>query len=91
MAPNQKEEFVRCPVDEPDGAPQQNIKSSLKGDRLNIALLLLLYTLQALPGHMATAIPIVLQKRGVTYNQQVRKTSLFKILKNFSKQTYLLV
>nr|XP_008197242.1 PREDICTED: acetyl-coenzyme A transporter 1 [Tribolium castaneum]XP_971594.2 PREDICTED: acetyl-coenzyme A transporter 1 [Tribolium castaneum] len=44
--------------------------SNLKGDKQNIALLLCLYTLQGIPLGLSSAIPMILQNRGVSYKQQ---------------------
>jgi PAT family acetyl-CoA transporter-like MFS transporter 1 len=44
--------------------------ASLDGDRLNIALLLLLYVLQGIPLGMAASIPMILQNKNVSYKQQ---------------------
>lgn len=47
-------------------------KPNLKGDWLNIFILLLLYTLQGLQLGLTTAIPILLQSnKNVTYQDQV--------------------
>lgn len=45
--------------------------SNIKGDEINIAVLLFLYTLQGIPLGLAGAIPMLLQNRGITYTQQV--------------------
>ncbi|KAM3965162.1 acetyl-coenzyme A transporter 1 [Aphomia sociella] len=45
-------------------------RSNIKGDELNIAVLLFLYTLQGIPLGLAGAIPMLLQNRGITYTQQ---------------------
>ncbi|XP_068633177.1 acetyl-coenzyme A transporter 1 [Battus philenor] len=44
--------------------------SNIKGDEINIAVLLFLYTLQGIPLGLAGAIPMLLQNRGITYTQQ---------------------
>lgn len=44
---------------------------STKGDRMNIALLLFLYTLQGVPLGLSSAIPIIMQKKHITYKEQV--------------------
>ncbi|XP_026734317.1 acetyl-coenzyme A transporter 1 [Trichoplusia ni] len=44
--------------------------SNIKGDELNIAVLLFLYTLQGIPLGLAGAVPMLLQNRGITYTQQ---------------------
>lgn len=46
-------------------------KSDIKGDGWNILLLLFLYTLQGIPLGLSSAIPMILQNRGVSYKQQV--------------------
>lgn len=43
---------------------------NLKGDYQNVALLLLLYTMQGVPQGIGLAIPILLQNRGVSYTDQ---------------------
>ncbi|XP_047991733.1 acetyl-coenzyme A transporter 1 [Leguminivora glycinivorella] len=45
-------------------------QSNIKGDELNIAVLLFLYTLQGIPLGLAGAVPMLLQNRGITYTQQ---------------------
>lgn len=45
-------------------------KSNLKGDYTNMALLLGLYFLQGIISGVTSAIPILLQNRGVSYKQQ---------------------
>jgi len=53
-------------------------KPNLKGDWLNIFLLLMFYIMQSLPTCLATAISILLQsKKNITYNDQV---NVFDIL-----------
>ena len=42
----------------------------LKGDRLNIALLMLLYVLQGIPLGIAASIPYLLQSRHISYKEQ---------------------
>lgn len=41
------------------------------GDRLNITILLFLYTLQGVPLGLTAAIPIIMQKKHITYREQV--------------------
>lgn len=43
------------------------------GDRLNIAILLFLYTLQGVPLGLSAAIPITMQKKHITYKEQVEQ------------------
>ncbi|XP_063916783.1 acetyl-coenzyme A transporter 1 [Zophobas morio] len=50
--------------------PQIHLPTNLKGDKRNIALLLCLYTLQGIPLGLSSAIPMILQNRGVSYKQQ---------------------
>ncbi|KAG4068279.1 hypothetical protein HA402_007799 [Bradysia odoriphaga] len=45
-------------------------KFNLKGDYGNIAILLLLYMLQGIPLGISSAVPILLQNRGVSYSEQ---------------------
>lgn len=47
-----------------------HLKSNIKGDEGNIALLFFLYTLQGIPLGLSAAIPMILQNRGVSYKQQ---------------------
>lgn len=54
-----------------NGYPSDNSPSNIKGDEINIAVLLFLYTLQGIPLGLAGAIPMLLQNRGITYTQQV--------------------
>jgi PAT family acetyl-CoA transporter-like MFS transporter 1 len=48
-----------------------NVIPSTIGDRLNIAILLFLYTLQGVPLGLSAAIPIIMQKKHITYKEQV--------------------
>ncbi|XP_041978909.1 acetyl-coenzyme A transporter 1 [Aricia agestis] len=52
-------------------------RSNIKGDELNIAVLLFLYTLQGIPLGLAGAIPMLLQNRGITYTQQAEFSLAF--------------
>lgn len=54
-----------------DNIISENGGSNIKGDELNIAVLLFLYTLQGIPLGLAGAVPMLLQNRGITYTQQV--------------------
>lgn len=49
------------------------------GDRLNIAILLFLYTLQGVPLGLSAAIPIIMQKKHITYKEQVKQFECTKI------------
>ncbi|OWR52234.1 acetyl-coenzyme A transporter 1 like protein [Danaus plexippus plexippus] len=60
---HEKEELLE------NGDPVFN-QSNIKGDELNIAVLLFLYTLQGIPLGLAGAVPMLLQNRGITYTQQ---------------------
>lgn len=64
MQSKQEDECVEQPCDE---------KPNLEGDWLNIFLLTFLYLLQGIPVGLTLAIPFVLQKRGVTYADQVNR------------------
>ncbi|XP_063536352.1 acetyl-coenzyme A transporter 1 [Cydia strobilella] len=61
----EKEELI-----ENGAAPINTGQSNIKGDELNIAVLLFLYTLQGIPLGLAGAVPMLLQNRGITYTQQ---------------------
>ncbi|XP_022175893.1 acetyl-coenzyme A transporter 1-like [Myzus persicae] len=51
---------------------QKDIKPNLKGDRLNVALLVLLYTLQGIPIGISLAIRTYMQNRKISYVQQAK-------------------
>ena len=52
-------------------------KPNIKGDKVNIIVLILMYTLQsALSGLNTEALPIILQRRKITYADQVRSTRI---------------
>ncbi|CAB3221904.1 unnamed protein product [Arctia plantaginis] len=53
-----------------DNNSAQHERSNIKGDELNISVLLFLYTLQGIPLGLAGAVPMLLQNRGITYTQQ---------------------
>lgn len=53
------------------GSSDFSMMSSVDGDKANIALLLFLYTLQGIPLGLASALPIILQNKGVNYKDQV--------------------
>ncbi|XP_050521728.1 acetyl-coenzyme A transporter 1-like isoform X2 [Daktulosphaira vitifoliae] len=46
------------------------IKQSIVGDRCNITILMFLYTLQGVPLGLSAAIPIMMQKKHITYKEQ---------------------
>ena len=48
----------------------QHEDSNMKGDYTNIAILLFLYLLQGIPLGISSAVPILLQNRGVSYSEQ---------------------
>lgn len=48
------------------------IMPSVIGDKLNIFILLFLYTLQGVPLGLSAAIPIIMQKKHITYKEQVK-------------------
>lgn len=49
---------------------------NLQGDKLNIVLLIFMYTLQFIPRGLILAIPLILQKRKATYTNQVRNSDI---------------
>ncbi|XP_015372739.1 PREDICTED: acetyl-coenzyme A transporter 1-like [Diuraphis noxia] len=51
---------------------QKDIKSNLKGDMLNVALLIVLYMLQGIPIGISLAIRTYMQNRKVSYVQQAK-------------------
>ena len=53
-----------------DGAGAAAAGISLRGDRRNLALLLLLYTLQGVPMGLANSVTFVMQERGVSLASQ---------------------
>lgn len=52
-------------------------KPSMKGDYFSICVLLFLYMLQGIPLGISSAIPILLQNRGVSYAEQASFTFAF--------------
>ena len=58
-----------CQVVEEDSKKTED-SDSLKGDRLNIALLMFLYILQGIPLGIAASVPYLLQGRHVNYKDQ---------------------
>ena len=50
--------------------PGSRTRSSRGGDGPNLALLLLLYTLQGVPMGLAETVRLLLQERGATYSDQ---------------------
>jgi len=50
---------------------QKDIKPNLKGDRLNVAFLVLLYMLQGIPIGISLAMRTYMQNKKVSYGQQV--------------------
>lgn len=59
-----------CSAD--DGNDIEVEPPNVEGDRLNLGLLLLLYTLQGIPLGLSMAIPMLLQKRGASYQTQAQ-------------------
>ncbi|KAL4713988.1 hypothetical protein ACJJTC_005619 [Scirpophaga incertulas] len=62
---SEKQELIENGTTLSDHSP-----SNIKGDEVNIAVLLFLYTLQGIPLGLAAAVPMLLQNRGITYTQQ---------------------
>lgn len=50
---------------------EKHEKPNLKGDRLNIVLLIFMYVLQCSPRALGNAIALILQNKKVTYEEQV--------------------
>ena len=50
-------------------------RSDLRGDYHNVALLLLLYTLQGIPMGFAAAVPLILKERGASFTDIVSAAS----------------
>lgn len=46
--------------------------ANTSGDWMNIIILLILYTLQGIPLGLSAAIPIIMQKKHITYKEQVK-------------------
>ena len=79
-----------CGVHREDGGDANNEKANTKGDRLNIILLLFLYTLQNVASGLMHTIPLVMQSRNVSYADQVRAfVPLAKIMPQKYKHSYL--
>ena len=51
---------------------KRNIWEELAGDKLNVLLLLFLYTLQGLPIGLSESIPLLLSNRDVAYEEQAK-------------------
>lgn len=51
---------------------KRNVWEDLQGDKLNVLLLLFLYTLQGLPIGLSEAIPLLLSNRNVAYEEQAK-------------------
>ena len=60
-------------------------KPNLKGDWLNILLLIFMYTLQCIPRSLVNAIQLILQNRKATYDEQVSRLYRYDILANAYK------
>ncbi|KAG8276261.1 hypothetical protein J6590_069007 [Homalodisca vitripennis] len=50
--------------------PSCKKSASLEGDRVNVYLLMFLYLLQGIPLGLGDAVPMILQSKGVSYNDQ---------------------
>ncbi|KAF5277548.1 hypothetical protein FQA39_LY18460 [Lamprigera yunnana] len=66
---NKTSETSSMSIENGDASPI-HVRSNIKGDEGNIALLFFLYTLQGIPLGLSAAIPMILQNRGVSYKQQ---------------------
>lgn len=62
-----------------DGDYPEHENPKLRGDWCNIFLLLYMYILQCIPRGLAQAMPLILQNKNVTYEDQV--SSIFLIAK----------
>ena len=60
----------------------KNEKPNIEGDRLNVLLLTFLAVLQFIPRCMSEAIQLILQKRNVSYADQVRSTNNKAYIRN---------
>lgn len=71
---NEKTEMGHDEKEQPqnDDHKSDDIKPNLKGDRLNVALLILLCTLQGIPVGLSVAIRTYMQNMKIPYSQQVR-------------------
>lgn len=49
----------------------------IKNERWNIILLVILYMIQSIPKGLSDSIPLILQTRGTTYQEQVSKLCAF--------------
>lgn len=59
--------------DVPKGAMRKSEEDlGLKGDYLNVALLLLLYTLQGVPMGLSRTLDLILQEKSVSFEKQGR-------------------
>lgn len=67
---NEDKSFVSSHLLSTDPDETQMRRKSLNQDRGNIALLLLLYTLQGVPLGLTGSIPLILQSRNVAYKDQ---------------------
>ena len=67
-----KEGIIMTLISVENAEKKKSEETNLKGDQLNIILLVYLYTLQCIPRGVSLAIPLILQNRKVSYNEQVR-------------------
>lgn len=57
---------------------ETTIEPNAKQDKFNIFVLFVLYTLEGVPLGLASAIPIILQNKHTSFEDQVNKTSGYK-------------
>lgn len=60
----------RQPLPEVAPSPSMEELPNIRGDEVNIAVLLLLYLLQGIPLGLSGALPMILQNRGASFKQQ---------------------
>lgn len=83
MGPDEKEPPQNSDVKSDD------IKPNLKGDRLNVALLILLCTLQGIPVGLSVAIRTYMQNMKIPYSQQVcNYIHTYKLLFKYSTNSH---
>merc|ERR1711935_456296 len=64
-------------VEEIGGDGKFNARNVLKSDGISLAILFLLYVLQGIPLGLAGSIPMLLQQRGKTYQEQAKFSFVF--------------
>lgn len=81
-------ELVTTSVEDEENSNKTSIRSNLKGDYGNIAILLFLYLLQGVPLGIIIALPMLLQNHGVSYKDQAGVSfSMWPFAREFKVQT----